>query len=126
MRNLLVLLAILAACQSNPAPANDARVAAASLLTERYSESRLANWDMQARAAGSDCSILVVKASTVLDDSIVEAIHYGAGPYGVNEGGVKRFSTERAFRAVAYKDVTGRFWTYGVSETEAASLVACR
>ena len=57
---------------------------------------------------------------------MVEALHYGAGAYGVYDGGVQRFSRDRAFRGVAYKDSSGRIWTYGnVSVAEVAAMKRC-
>jgi hypothetical protein len=103
------------------------RIAAASLLTRRCAASRLAKWNIRGIAAGADCSVLLVDTSMVLDDSLVEAIHYGTGPYAVVDGGVRQFSRLRAFRAVAYRDRIGRVRTYGdLTQTEAEELQPCR
>ena len=57
---------------------------------------------------------------------MVEAMHYGAGAYGVVDGGVQRFCRDRSFRGVAYKDSSGRIWTYGnVTAQDAATLPRC-
>jgi hypothetical protein len=57
---------------------------------------------------------------------MVEAMHYGAGAYDIYDGGVQQFLRERAFRGVAYKDGSGRVWTYGaVTQNEAEALVPC-
>jgi hypothetical protein len=62
----------------------------------------------------------------VLEDSLVEAMHYGAGAYGVFNGGVHSFYRDRAFRGVAYRDTTQRVWTFGaVTTAEGAQLRAC-
>lgn len=109
-----------------PSP-RDERIAAASLLTRRCAASRLAKWNIHGVAAGADCSILLVDTSMVLDDSLVEAIHYGTGPYAVVDGGVRQFTRLRAFRGVAYRDRVGRVRTYGdLTQTEAEELRPCR
>ncbi|HYC60322.1 MAG TPA: hypothetical protein VEK79_12235 [Thermoanaerobaculia bacterium] len=95
-------------------------------FTERYAQSRLARWNVHARAAGRDCAVLFVETSMILEDSMIEAMHYGAGAYDIHEGGVQQFLRERAFRGVAYKDRSGRLWTYGaVTPAEAEGLTPC-
>jgi hypothetical protein len=126
---LVVLLAAGASCGPHPrsAPQRDLRVGAASLFTRRYSQSRLSGWNVRATAAGGDCGVLLVETSVLMEDSMVEALHYGAGAYGVVDGGVQRFSRDRSFRAVAYKDSSGRVWTYGdVTAGDAEKLTRCR
>ena len=124
----LILLTL--ACESNrpmssPAPRDrDARITAADMFTQRYSTSRLSKWNVRASAAGNDCSVLLVDTSVVLEDSIVEAIHYGTGAYEVYRGGVRDFYRERSFRGVAYRDPTNRVWTYG-SASDSEDLGAC-
>jgi hypothetical protein len=99
-------------------------VAAAQTLTQRYARSRLAEWHVHASAAGSDCSVLFVETGVIMEDSMVEALHYGLGAYDVVDGGVRRFSREHKFRGVAYRDSTGRVWRYDVNE--AMPLGGCR
>ena len=104
-----------------------AHIDSARKFTDLYSRSRLSGWDIRASAAGADCDILRIEVSIILEDSMVEAIHYGAGSYDVYAGGVQHFSHERMFRAVSYKDASGRLWTYGsLSRNEAETLVPCR
>lgn len=123
-RTALLFLLALASCK--PDPTTQLRVSSASVLTERYSHSRLSDWHVRASAAGRDCAVLFVETSMIMDDSIVEAIHYGAGAYDVLEGGVQNFYRERTFRGVAYKDPTGRIWTYGgVTRIEAEKVSRC-
>jgi hypothetical protein len=63
----------------------------------------------------------------IMDESMIEAMHYGAGAYDVYSGGVQQFCRERTFRAVVYRDPSLRTWTYGaVNETEAETLQPCR
>lgn len=120
------LLAAFCAPRPQTTP-RDARVTAASTLTSRCAASRLGQWNIHGTAAGADCDVLLVETSMVLEDSLVEAIHYGTGAYAVADGGVRRFSRDHAFRAVAYRDVTGRVWTYGpLTRGETASLQPCR
>jgi hypothetical protein len=120
---LWIAATIAASCKSDrPAPRKyDARLADARAFTTRYSQPAIANWNVRARAAGSDCDVLFVETSIILEDAMIEAMHYGAGAYEpIYPGGVQRFSKEHAFRGVAYKDVSGRIWTYGeISPNEA-------
>ena len=124
---LLLSIALVIACESNPKPSpNDHRVAAARVFTQQYTHSRLAEWNVRASAAGRDCDVLLVATSVILDDSMVEALHYGGGAYSVDgSGGVEHFCRRKAFRGVAYKDSTARVWTYGVSAEEVQKLKRC-
>lgn len=131
MRQLLLIAAIVAgACTRSDAPvraSRDTHLAAADAFTDRYHASALRTWRMRARAAGADCSILVVETPMLLDDTIVEAMHYGTGSYAVDDGGIERFSRERAFRGVVYRDKTHRVWTFGnVTRIEVAGVQTCR
>src|SRR5258708_4705635 len=117
-KTLLVLLTM-ARCQSRqPLPAErpspqEARIAAANLFTRRYASSRLSSWHVHAAASGGDCAVLLVEMPAITEDSTIEAIHYGAGSYDVYDGGIQRFYRQKTFRGVAYKDISGRLWTYG-------------
>ncbi|MCU1231111.1 MAG: hypothetical protein JWO97_3995 [Acidobacteria bacterium] len=114
------------ACKSNRSPARNrnVRISAASLFTKKYAQSRLSSWNVRGRAAGADCGVLFVDASIILEESMVEALHYGAGAYDVYPGGVQGFSRDHSFRGTAYRDLSGRVWTYGeISSTEA--LTSC-
>jgi hypothetical protein len=130
--SLLLLLSVLA-CESNQ-PASpgistprDTRIAAAHAFTGRYAHSRLSGWDIRASAAGADCDVLFVRTSIILEDSMIEAMHYGAGAYDVYTGGVQQFCRDRTFRGVAYKDASEKVWTYGaVTIGEGESLELCR
>jgi len=129
LRYLLIVMLVASemTCQPSPPspPARGLRVTAALDFTKRYASSRFAGWKIRAEAAGNDCDVLFVQAGVIMEDSMVEALHYGAGAYGVVEGGVQRFSRDRSFRAVAYKDSSGRIWPYGVTEAEARTLRPC-
>lgn len=121
----IAILTVLS-CTPNPATSHDLRVRDADLFTQRYAQSRLARWNVRASAAGKDCAVLYVETSMILEDSMIEAMHYGAGAYDIHDGGVQQFLRERAFRGVAYKDRSGRLWTYGaVTPTEAERLARC-
>lgn len=124
---MLSFLACVVGCDSHPRPITSvAQVAAATRFNEIYSRSRLAKWNLRAHAAGGDCRVLFIETSMILDDSLVEALHYGAGAYAVYDGGVQRFCRERAFRGTAYRDRSGRVWPFGeVSESEASVLTQC-
>jgi hypothetical protein len=109
-----------------PSNARAERVAAAGSLTGLYTRSRLRLWEIRAAAAGSNCDVLFVRTSLILEDSLIEAVHYGGGRYEVYPGGVQQFYRDRAFRGVAYQDASKRVWTYGdVSAAEAEGMVAC-
>ena len=127
MKTVALAILLAAACAPQPRTPRYERIAAASLLTDRCAASRLSKWNIRGRAAGADCSVLLVDTSMVLEDSLVEAIHYGTGAYAVVDGGVRRFIRERAFRGVVYRDRTGRVWTYGdLARSEAEELQPCR
>jgi hypothetical protein len=122
----LAMCLIACAPRQQPSPRQD-RIDAALLFTRRYAASRLAKWNIRGAAAGADCSVLLVDTSMVLDDSLTEAIHYGTGAYAVVDGGVRRFTRERAFRGVVYRDRTGSVRTYGnLVQGEAEDLQPCR
>lgn len=126
-RVLAVALFAIACAPPQQQSPREERIAAASLLTQRCAASRLAKWNIRGVAAGADCSVLMVDTSMVLDDALVEAIHYGTGPYAVVDGGVRQFTRLQAFRAVAYRDRIGRIRTYGnLTQTEAEELQPCR
>jgi hypothetical protein len=118
----LVLAISGTSCKSNRSPINnsDIRISAADVFTKKYAQSRLSAWKIRGRAVGADCDVLFVETSIILEDSMIDALHYGAGAYEVYPGGVQRFSTDHSFRGIAYRDRSGRVWTFGeVSSTEA-------
>ena len=121
----LSLAVMLANCDSHNPPRRSDHVHAASALTQRYARSALARWGVRGRAAGGDCRILFVETKIVMEDSMVEALHYGAGAYDVYKGGVEQFSRDRAFRGVAYRDGSGQTWRFG-SVDPAERIVPCR
>ena len=124
---VVLFLAATVCTPRQPLSAKEHRVAAAALFTRRCEASRLARWNIRGVAAGADCDVLIVDTSMVLDDSLAEAIHYGTGRYAVVDGGVRRFSDQRSFRGVAYRDRTGRIRTFGeLTHAEAEDLQPCR
>jgi hypothetical protein len=128
IRSLIIALLTTAACgiklPSPPKP--EQHVAEANAFTQRYASSRFAAWRIHATARGGDCDVLFIETAVIMEDSMVEAIHYGAGAYGVVEGGVQRFSRDRSFRGIAYKDSSGRIWTYGnITARDAEVLEPC-
>jgi hypothetical protein len=111
---ILSLLFGAVACESNRRPApHHARVQAADLFTGRYADSAFARWNLRGHAAGADCDVLIVETSVVLEDAMVEALHYGAGAYDVYKGGIQQFSSDHAFHGVVYRDSTRKEWGYG-------------
>jgi hypothetical protein len=124
----LVLTASLAACEA-AAPSSIHAVAARS-FAERLAQSRWAAWKIEAHAArtpGSDCNVLLVRASIALDDSMIETLQYGSQAYDVFGGGVQQFCKDHRFRGVMYRDSAGHLWTYGaLTLQETDTLVPCR
>lgn len=121
---ILLLLFVVAACESQP---NDIRITHANAFTARYAKSRFSGWNVRATAAGHDCGVLLIRTSVLIDKRMVEALHYGGGPYDIHRGGVHDFYRERRFRGVAYQDPSGAAWTYGaVTKDEAETLKPCR
>ena len=119
---LVMTLLLPFACRAVP----DGHVSAASALTRRYAESRFQKWNVHASAAGKDCSVLLVETSIVLDESMVEAMHYGIGPYAIQGRGLQNFSQEGGFRGVVYKDPTARVFSYGdLPDEDPKSLATC-
>jgi hypothetical protein len=110
---ILSVLIGAAACESNRRPPHDARIAAANAFTDRYAGSALARWRVRGHAAGADCGVLIVETSVVMEDGMVEALHYGIGAYDVYTGGIQQFSNDHAFRGVVYRDSTRKEWGYG-------------
>lgn len=109
------------------AGSNGARVEAARLFTRQYADSLFSRWNIAATAAGPRCNVLIIRTSVIMEESMVEALHYGSGPYEVYADGVQRFFRQQGFRGVAYQDTTGRVWTYGsVTQAEFQSLRPCR
>jgi hypothetical protein len=144
MRNSVIVatLVVCAACTSDSTPTpplaprasatvvraplgEDQRVTAATDLARLYAKSKLAAWDVTAVAIGSDCGILFVATPVVMEETMVAAMHYGAGSYRVIEGGIDRYSRQSRFRGVVYRDGSGMVWPYGdASKTE--PLTPCR
>ena len=122
----LVAALTVMACHANSQTA-ERNIREAETLTRLYANSAMAAWNVRATAAGSDCGVLHVKTSIIMEDAMVDALHFGAGAYNIYEGGVHAFSTERAFRGVAYTDATGKTWTFdAVKASEAERLEPCR
>jgi hypothetical protein len=116
----LGLLTMLAACNFNPAA--KVSIDAANRLAEQCSKEKL-----EARAAGDDCLVVLLRADLPLDDTTVESIHYGTGDLTTYPGGVQQFLEDAKFRAAVYEDADGQLWTYGsITKDEARSLPACR
>lgn len=132
----VAMLVVCAACSSDSDPAAavaQARMAppaaaghraAAAELTRIYAASKLAQWDVRASVAGTDCDVLLVETPVLMEETMVAAMHYGAGSYEVYHHGVEQFYRDRAFRGVAYKDGSGKIWPYAIQESE--TLTPCR
>lgn len=123
LRTLLCIVLIAGCTEKQPA---DHHVDDAKALTRRFAASRFARWNIRATANGRDCAALVIQTSMLLEDSMVEAMHYGAGAYDTYKGGLKQFTHDHDFRGVAYRDVSGHVWTYeDVSQSEAEGAAVC-
>jgi hypothetical protein len=129
MNSVIVLIAL--SCQPGSiirpqSPQKEMRVTAANNLTGVYARSRMSAWKVRAQARGTDCAILFVETPIILEESMVDALHYGAGKYDIYNGGVQQFCRDRSFRGVAYKDGSGRVWAYGaLSQHEAETAAPC-
>ena len=122
----LALFIAPAGCESNRRPRN-VHVDAADAFTSLYASSPLWRWDLRGQAAGPQCDVLVIDASVFLEEAMIESMHYGSGPFDIYVGGIEKFSRDRRFRGVVYRDGERRTWTYGaVERTEAESLQPCR
>lgn len=138
IRNIAIILGLLfvgaaATCESDrlkSQPMSTAavdRIEAANAFSRRYTQSRFSRWNIRANAGGTDCDVLFIKTSVPLEESMIEAMQYGAGSYDIYDGGVQRFYRDRTFRGVAYKDGSERVWTYGaVTVAEAEKMILCR
>lgn len=116
LASLALALSLCGACgQPQPLAPHDESIPtmSAQLFTSRYSASRLASWNVRATAAGPRCDVLRIDVDVVLEDAMVQAMHYGEAAYDVYEGGVKQFAAERHFRGVVYADPTGKRWKFG-------------
>lgn len=126
----LVLIATITVtgCEAHPPiAANANRITAAATFTKDYEQSRLRNWKIRASAAGTGCDVLFVETGIILEDSMIEALHYGAGDYEIYPGGIQQFFGDRGFRGVAYKDASDHIWTYGaINEGEAQTIHPCK
>lgn len=132
IRMIVAVIAVIAIGQCTgrqPTPqrsAAKARMEAARRFTKDCAVSRLSEWKVSGRAAGSDCGILLIDSPVTLEDAIVEAMHYGTGAYNLYRGGINKFSHERSFRGVVYHDHSGQVWLYGeVSNDEMKTLRPC-
>ena len=124
LKVIALALFLFSACESSPAA--DVHVAAARQLTRHYAESRLTHWKVKGSAAGSDCGVLLVETAIVMEDAMVETLHYGGGAYEIYGGGVEQFYRDSSFRGVAYTDSARHVWTYGaVNSAEARSMKRC-
>lgn len=124
----VVALTLLIDCDNGPVvrPDIEKHVQAARTFTTDCAASRWAGWNVRGSAAGNDCGILLIETPMILEDAIVESMHYGTGAYDLYKGGINQFSRNRAFRGVAYRDGSGQVWRYGnVSQTEVESLKPC-
>jgi hypothetical protein len=129
LMTLAVLALTIIHCSDDPhlrrSQAIKEHMAAARTFTNDCAASHLASLNVEARAAGSDCGVLLIETPRILEDAIIEAIHYGTGAYTLYPGGVNQFSRAQRFRGVAYKDGSGQLWLYGnLSVTE--ELRPCR
>src|SRR3954454_21770562 len=114
-------------CESNRPPTErERRIMAARTFTRQLALSGYSAWNVRAAAAADDCGVLFITTAVQLEEPMIETMHYGMGAGDVTRGGVQRFCRERSFRGVAYRDVSGRTWTYGATDaTEAATMKPC-
>ncbi|HYR29742.1 MAG TPA: hypothetical protein VEU30_14835 [Thermoanaerobaculia bacterium] len=94
-------------------PRRELRIATARDLTSLYAASALGEWNVNATAAGPDCTILFVQTPVTMERTMVDAMHYGLGSYRVSETSIDQLYRARSFRGVLYKDGSRRLWAYG-------------
>jgi len=124
---LAVAVACIAmACRPRVISPEEFRNDAATFLTGRYADSRIAHWRVRARTAGPECTVLHLHLAIPADDATIESLHYGSGPYDVVPGGINRYFRDNAFLGVAYEDQNERIWTYGgISRKDFRSMDRC-
>jgi hypothetical protein len=124
---IVVMLMVFQACTSEPAspavvsksaqvaplPGKELRIRAANELTRRYANSKLKEWGVSVHATGNDCRVLFIQTPVVMERSMIEAMHYGAGTYSVHERSIDELYREQKFRGVAYRDGSGNVMTFG-------------
>ncbi|HSY50411.1 MAG TPA: hypothetical protein VLC46_16485 [Thermoanaerobaculia bacterium] len=119
---LATLLILFATACHQQSSAGRERIASAAALTKIYAGSRVSGLRLEAKAAPMDRSILLIRIGIPVDDSQVEAIHYGTGSFGVTPNGIRRFYLDHRFRGVIYQDATGATWAYGSVRTEEVAV----
>jgi len=121
-RNVLYALALLVLTNCEfKRPESPVRAALEDSLV-----SSLGQWDVSVHPAGADCDVLSIESGLILDETMVESMHYGTSSWRIHGGSVYRFMREQGYRGVAYRDRTGKTWTYGaVTADEVKSLPRC-
>jgi len=114
-RAIALAMILVAACAKaeSERQQQERQITAAEELTALYSKSVLVPWGVEAVAAGVDCKVLFVHVAVIMDDRMVEALHYGGGRYSVTPDGLERFYREHGFRGIAYEDDGRRQWVSG-------------
>jgi hypothetical protein len=121
MQRWLLISIVIVATACNVSPNATVPVSAADDLSRRYEKQQL-----QAYAAGKDCLILLIESKAELNDSAVEAIQYGTGPYTGYPGGTQQFAEDHGFSAVVFRDSRQQSWRYGsITRDQARSLTRC-
>jgi hypothetical protein len=135
MKRTIVVLAVLLLNEWLPAQPRTAktefeagRVRAAKRFTTLYSLSRLSGWHMKAKAAGADCSVLVVDIGTEVTEERLETLHLGAPDpsYDISPGGSGALALDHGFRSVVYRDAADHVWVYTPYLTDVSDLRPCK
>jgi hypothetical protein len=58
---------------------------------------------------------------------MVEAMHYGTGPYALDRHGVEKYAHDGGFHGVVYRDPTDHLFPYGdLRDEDPHALAPCR
>lgn len=98
-----------AAFPRSPKQQKRALILAADELTGMFHVHPLDEYRITAYASGQDCTTLLLTSTIVLDDNMVEDLHFGGGVPAYRNG-VMGFALARGFSRVKYVDTWGKTW----------------
>lgn len=97
---------------------------AADMLTEQCRRDGVPRWSLTAKAAGTNCDVLLIQAAVPLDVGMIDPVHYAAPDSGYLA--IHDYADQHRFRGVVYTDPVEHIWVYGaVAGDEAKVLRPC-